>query len=82
MFQMELMMAGSDEWMSVDEVAEYLGKSAQWVYKNRDKRNIPYTPVGGSLRFKKSLVDAWLEQISKSLVKTELNKQAVQRIIL
>lgn len=82
MFQFELKMSGSDDWMSVDEVAEYLGKSPQWVYKNRDKRGIPHTPVGGSLRFKKSLVDAWLEQLSKSLIKTELQKQTVQRIIL
>jgi len=82
MFQMELMMAGSDDWMSVDECAEHLGKSAQWVYKNRDKQGIPYTPVGSSLRFKKALVNGWLEQKSKTIEKTKAKKQTIQKIIL
>lgn len=82
MFQMDLMMAGSDDWMSVEEAAKHLGKSAQWVYKNRDKHGIPYTPVGSSLRFKKSLVDAWLEQQAKTTQRAHAAKQPIQKVIL
>ena len=82
MFQMDLMMAGSDDWMSVDECAEHLGKSAQWVYKNRDKQGIPYTPIGGSLRFKKTHVDRWIEQKSQTHQIARVNKGSIQKIIL
>ena len=82
MFKMDLMMAGSDDWMSVDEVAVYLGKSSHWVYQNRVKLQLPFTPVGGTFRFKKSQVDGWLEQKSQASEKTKVKKQTIQKITL
>ena len=82
MIQMELMMAGSDDWMSVDEVAVYLGKSSHWVYQNRVKLQLPFTPVGGTFRFQKSQVDGWLEQKSQTIEKTKVKKQTIQKITL
>jgi excisionase family DNA binding protein len=82
MFQMDLMMAGSDDWMSVDEVAVYLGKSSHWVYQNRVKLQLPFTPVGGTFRFQKSQVDRWLEQKSQTIEKTKVKKQTIQKITL
>ena len=82
MFQMDLMMAGSDDWMSVDEVAVYLGKSSHWVYQNRVKLQLPFTSVGGTVRFKKSQVDGWLEQKSLTNQKAKVQKESIQKIIL
>ena len=36
MYTFNLHMAGSDSWMSVKEAATYLGKSAHWLYQNRE----------------------------------------------
>lgn len=82
MFQMELMMAGSDDWMSVDEVALYLGKSSHWVYQNRVKLQIPFTPVGGTFRFKKQLVDEWLLSKSQAHNVGDKPKVQIQKIVL
>ncbi|MFF5102941.1 helix-turn-helix domain-containing protein [Streptomyces sp. NPDC000134] len=41
--------------MTVDELAEYLGKKPAWIYNNHRK-------VGGSLRFRMSEVDRWLDR--------------------
>ena len=54
MYTFNLHMAGSDSWMSVKEAATYLGKSAHWLYQNRERLQIPCSVIGGTLRFEKS----------------------------
>jgi excisionase family DNA binding protein len=70
------------DWMTVDEVATYLGKSSHWVYQNRIKLQIPYTSVGGTFRFHKQLVDKWLEEKTHGNNKSAIDKKSIQKIIL
>ena len=50
-----------DRLMTVEDLAEYLGIPVQTVYKQRSMgTEPPGYPVGRSVRFKRSEVDAWL----------------------
>ncbi|MFH1039040.1 MAG: helix-turn-helix domain-containing protein [PVC group bacterium] len=48
------------EVMTIDQVAEYLQLHKQVVYRHVKKRSIPASRIGSTLRFKKSVIDAWL----------------------
>lgn len=50
-----------DRWLSVDEVAEYLGVSRDTVYNWVSERGMPGRKVGRFWKFKKDAVDAWVE---------------------
>ncbi len=50
------------EFMTVDELADYLGLSKSAVYKITSKKEIPfYNPGGKKIYFKRIEVDAWIE---------------------
>lgn len=50
------------EFMTVDEIADYLGLSKSAVYKITSKKEIPfYNPGGKKIYFKRTEVDAWIE---------------------
>ena len=51
---------------TVKGLAEYLGISQKWVYERVQFKEIPYYKLGGSLRFKKSAIDRWLEETCKT----------------
>ncbi|MEA1928447.1 MAG: helix-turn-helix domain-containing protein [Candidatus Auribacterota bacterium] len=46
--------------MTIDQVAEYLQLHKQVVYRHVRKKTIPVSRIGGTLRFKKSVIDSWL----------------------
>ncbi|MCX6349029.1 MAG: helix-turn-helix domain-containing protein [Candidatus Aureabacteria bacterium] len=46
--------------MTIEQVARYLQLHKQVVYRHVRKGNIPTSRVGGTLRFKKSVIDRWL----------------------
>jgi len=48
--------------MTVDEVARYLGIHAITVYRMLKKTDIPATKLLGKWRFKKDVLDRWLEE--------------------
>ena len=50
-----------DRWLSVDEIAEYLGVSRDTVYNWISERGMPGRKVGRFWKFKRSAVDAWVE---------------------
>ena len=50
-----------DRWLSVDEIAEYLGVKRDTVYKWIAEREMPAHRVGRFWKFKKEKVDAWVE---------------------
>jgi len=75
-------MAGSDSWMSVKEAATYLGKSAHWLYQNRERLQIPCTVIGGSLRFEKSRLDDWIDNRSQVRLNSTLKQKAATRVSL
>ncbi|MHB1022072.1 MAG: helix-turn-helix domain-containing protein [Acidobacteriaceae bacterium] len=55
------------EVMDIRQAAEYLGISADALYKYASEGTIPAFKLGNRWRFKRSLLDAWMdEQSSKS----------------
>lgn len=55
-----------DSLITVKEVADYLKLKEQTVYLLARQNKIPSLKVGGSLRFKKSQIDAWLATAPKT----------------
>ncbi|WP_175983516.1 methylation-associated defense system helix-turn-helix domain-containing protein MAD1 [Burkholderia vietnamiensis] len=50
----------SDRWLSVEEIAEYLGVSKDTVYAWISKRSMPAHRVGKLWKFKADEVDRWV----------------------
>ena len=48
------------EVMTIDQVAEYLQLHKQVIYRHVRNKTIPASRIGATLRFKKSIIDAWL----------------------
>jgi len=46
-----------------DELAEFLKISKSSVYRLVDERKLPFCKVGGSLRFRKSDIDKYLDDV-------------------
>lgn len=53
-------MAMDDRWLSVDEVAEYLGVAKDTVYSWVTSKDMPGHKVGRFWKFKKADVDVWV----------------------
>jgi excisionase family DNA binding protein len=49
-----------DRWLSVSEIALYLGIKRDTVYKWIDRRAMPSHKVGRLWKFRKEEVDAWV----------------------
>ncbi len=60
----ELNMLGlnmqDDRWLSVDEIAAYLGIKRDTVYKWIDRKQMPAHKVGRLWKFRKDEVDTWV----------------------
>jgi excisionase family DNA binding protein len=50
-----------DLLFDVQELAEYLSVSTQWVYERVQLKEIPYIKVGKLLRFRKPDINTWLD---------------------
>ena len=61
----------TDRWLSVEEIAEYLGVSKDTVYAWIAKRNMPAHRIGRLWKFKSEEVDGWVP-----------NLQAIHRLVL
>ena len=49
-------------WLSVTELAEYLGRSKDYIYKLIGKRAIPFSkPTGKCVYFNKNDIEKWLK---------------------
>ena len=60
------------EVMDIRQAADYLGISADSLYKYASENIIPAFKLGNRWRFKRSLLDGWMEQQSSlSLVSTD-----------
>jgi len=49
-----------DRWLSVDEIAEYLGVSKDTVYTWVSSKGMPGHRVGRFWKFKKDEIDDWV----------------------
>ena len=50
----------AERWLSVAEIAEYLGVKRDTVYKWIERKGMPAHKVGRLWKFKQSEVDAWV----------------------
>lgn len=55
-----------NRWLSVDEIAAYLGIKRDTVYKWIERKNMPAHKVGRLWKFKVDEVDQWVRQGSVS----------------
>lgn len=51
----------SDRWLSVEDIAAYLGVSKDTIYVWIAKRNMPAHRVGRFWKFQKNEVDLWVK---------------------
>ena len=51
----------ANRWLSVDEIASYLGVKRDTVYKWIDRKNLPAHKVGRLWKFKVIEVDRWVK---------------------
>jgi len=77
-----LMMAGSEDWMTLEEAACYLAKSPHWLYQNRMKLRIPHTQIGKTYRFKKSHLDEWIRDLAKNQAALSGKRENLKKITL
>lgn len=53
--------AMEDRWLSVDEIATYLGIKRDTVYKWIGEKTMPAHKIGRLWKFKRDEVDAWVK---------------------
>ncbi len=63
------------EVMDIRQASEYLGISGDTLYRYASEAFVPAFKLGNRWRFKKSLLDAWMDE--KSGVKAEVSKVTV-----
>jgi len=49
-----------DRWISVEEIAAYLGVKRDTIYKWIDRRKMPAHKVGRLWKFRKEEIDQWI----------------------
>jgi excisionase family DNA binding protein len=59
-------MADAPEVMNIRQASEYLGVSPDTLYKYVSEEKIPAFKLGNRWKFKKTILDAWMEQQSAS----------------
>jgi excisionase family DNA binding protein len=55
------MIAFEERWLSVDEIAEYLGVSKDTVYTWINSKSMPAHRMGRLWKFKRDEVDGWVK---------------------
>jgi excisionase family DNA binding protein len=50
----------NDRWLSVDEIAAYLGIKRDTVYKWINDKGLPAHKIGRLWKFKKDEIDCWV----------------------
>ena len=58
--EVEMNEIADDRWLSLDEIAEYLGIKRDTVYKWIDRKRLPAHKVGSLWKFRKEEIDTWV----------------------
>lgn len=54
------------DYLTINEVTEYLKIPKSTLYKLTMTKKIPYLKIGKQLRFRKSAINKWAEELEKS----------------
>ena len=65
-----------NDYLSVNELSQYINLSSSAIYKKTSARLIPFTKSGKKLLFKKVAIDEWLQQHSQETL-SEMQKKVV-----
>jgi len=57
-------MTGAPEVMNIRQASQYLGVSADTLYKYVYEEKIPAFKLGNRWKFKKTILDSWMERKS------------------
>ena len=68
-------MAETREVMGIREASDYLGVSRETLYKYVDEEKIPAFKLGNRWKFKKTLLDRWMETQSAPAERRSSRKQ-------
>ena len=52
----------SDRWLSVDEIAGYLGVKRDTIYKWIERKKMPAHKVGSLWKFNRAEIDDWVRR--------------------
>lgn len=52
----------TDQWLTLEQIADYLQVSKEKVYKLCQRGRMPASKIGGQWRFDKKEVDDWARQ--------------------
>lgn len=63
----------NDRWLSVEEIAVYLGVKRDTIYKWIDRKSLPAHKVGSLWKFRKDEVDEWVKS-GQASDETQRNK--------
>ena len=77
---MKRAMAEPREVMNIRQASQYLGVSADTLYKYVAEGTIPAFKLGNRWRFKKTLLDEWMEQQSASEQGRDQGRKAMARV--
>jgi len=64
--------------MTIDEVAEYLKLSKETLYKKVRKKEIPAIKIGRLWRFRKEVIEKWIEEKAKSLPEKRKKRKKIK----
>ena len=59
-------MSTNNEIMTVKELSEYLKIAEKTAYRLVSNKKVPGFKIGGSWRFRKSEIDAWINEQEKA----------------
>lgn len=62
------------EYLSIDNVSDYLNIKKKTIYAMTASMDIPYYRIGRLIRFKKDEIDAWME--TRKVVKVDSDQKA------
>ena len=67
--------------MTLREASDYLGISADTLYKYLSQGRVPAFKLGNRWRFKKDLLDRWMEKVSEQLMDVKIAQQKTISVI-
>lgn len=56
------------EFLNIDELAEWLGITKEWIYDAKAGQQIPYVQFGRQLRFHVPTIKEWISENSHGVI--------------